>query len=67
MQVKMYEKEGRYDYSHIPENVVTTSSSVRRIMENGSECVFDVHYEYDKDKYNRIPCFRRILEKTKNY
>jgi 5'-deoxynucleotidase YfbR-like HD superfamily hydrolase len=67
MQVKMYEKEGRYDTRHIPVNVVTTSSSVKKIIENGAQTVFDVHYEYDKDKYSRIPCFRRILEETKNY
>jgi len=67
MQVKMYEKEGRYDTRHIPVNVVTTSPSVRKIIENGAQTVFDVHYEYDKDKYYRIPCFRRILEETKNY
>jgi len=67
MQVKMYEKEGRYDTRHIPVNVVTTSPSVRKIIENGAETVFDVHYEYDKDKYSRIPCFRRILEETRNY
>lgn len=67
MQVKMYEKEGRYDFDNIPENVVTKSDSVQEIIQNGAEGVFDVHYEYDKDKFNRIPCFRRILEKTKNY
>ena len=67
MQVKMYEKEGRYDTRHIPVNVVTTSPSVRKIIENGAETVFDVHYEYDKDKYSRIPVFRRLLEETKNY
>jgi len=67
MQVKMYEKEGRYDTRHIPVNVVTTSPSVRKIIENGAQTVFDVHYEYDKDKFNRIPCFRRILNETRNY
>ena len=67
MQVKMYEKEGRYDTRHIPVNVVTSSDSVKKIIENGAETVFDVHYEYDKDKYSKIPCFRRILEETKNY
>ena len=67
MQVKMYEKEGRYDFNNFPKNVVTTSRSVQEIIQNGASSVFDVHYEYDKDRYNRIPCFRRILEKTKNY
>ncbi len=67
MQVKMYEKEGKYDFGNIPVNVVTTSKSVQDILQNGATGVFDVHYEYDKEKYNRIPCFRRILEKTKNY
>ena len=67
MQVKMYEKEGRYDFDNVPQNKVTTSNSVQRIIQNGAEGVFDVHYEYDKEKYNRIPCFRRILEKTKSY
>lgn len=67
MQVKMYEKEGKYDFDNVPQNVVTTSDSVQEIIKNGAEGVFDVHYEYDKEKYNRIPCFRRILEKTKSY
>ena len=67
MQVKMYEKEGKYDYNNLPSNVVTNSSDVRSIIDHGAQGVFDVHYEYDKDLYYRIPCFRRILEETKKY
>ncbi len=65
MQVKAYELEGRYDYDNIPSNVVTNSDSVKNIMMNGAQSVFDVHYEYDKDRYSSIPCTRRILEQTK--
>ena len=65
MQVKMYELEGCYDFANYPKNVVTESESVQSIIQNGADSVFDVHYEYDKNKYNKIPCFRRILEETK--
>ena len=67
MQVKMYEKSGKYDYNNVPKNVVTTSEVVQNIMKTKANGVFDVHYEYDKDKYERIPCFRKILEQTKKY
>ena len=67
MQVKMYEKEGKYDYNNLPNNIVTNSSEIRSIIDHGAQGVFDVHYEYDKEKYNRIPVFRRILNETKNY
>lgn len=66
MQVKMYEKSNSYDFNNYPKNVVTESDSVQSIINDGAASVFDVHYEYDKSKYNRIPCFRRILEETKN-
>ncbi len=65
MQVKMYEMEGRYDFEHRPSNVVTNSSSVRRIIDNGANSVFDVHYEYDKHRYTSVPCMQHILEVTK--
>jgi len=66
MQVKMYELQGRYDFEHRPDNVVTRSQRVRQIIEDGASSVFDVHYEYDKDKYYSFPCLRRVLEETKN-
>ena len=52
-------------FNNVPSNVVTNSSSVRSIIEKGADSVFDVHYEYDKSKYTKMPCFRRILEETK--
>lgn len=65
LQVKMYEDMGKYDYGNVPSNVVTTSKSVKSIMENGATGVFDVHYEYDKSKYIEVPCMKSILEKAK--
>ena len=65
MQVKMYDRDHKYDFNNVPSNVVTNSSSVRSIIEKGADSVFDVHYEYDKSKYTKMPCFRRILEETK--
>ncbi len=67
MQVKMYDKAGKYDFNNVPQNVATNSEDVKQIIANGAQSVFEVHYEYDKNKYNRIPCFRRILEETKKY
>ena len=64
LQVKLYEMNGQYDYENIPSNEVTNSDRVRSIMEN-SNGVFDVHYEYDKNKYSKIPCMRKILEQAK--
>ena len=66
MQVKVYDLEGRYDFAHYPDNVVTQSEVVQGIIQNGASNVFEVHYEYDKDKYGKIPSFKRILEETKN-
>jgi putative hydrolase of HD superfamily len=65
LQVKMYELDRRYDFENRPSNVVTESSSVKDIIDNGASSVFDVHYEYDKDRYNNIPCMRGILELAK--
>ena len=65
LQVKLYDLEGRYDFEHRPDNVVTRSSSVRGIIDNGADNVFDVHYEYDKNRYYNIPCLRRILEDSR--
>ena len=65
LQVKSYELNNRYDYNNVPSNVVTNSNSVRNIMKNANS-VFEVHYEYDKDRYTSIPCMRMILEKSKN-
>lgn len=65
MQVKVYELEGRYDFEHYPDNVVTRSKRVQDIINNGAGSVFNVHYEYDKERYYPIPCMRRILEETK--
>ncbi len=65
MQVKMYELEGCYDFNNYPENVATNSNEVKEIIKNGADSVFDVHYEYDKKKYTKLPCFRRILEETR--
>lgn len=67
MQVKVYELQGRYDYANYPDNVVTRSPRVQEIINNGATSVFDVHYEYDKDRYYSIPCLRRVLEETKKY
>jgi hypothetical protein len=36
-------------------------------MKEEAHSVFDVHYLTDKDKYSRVPVFRRLLEETKNY
>ena len=66
MQVKVYELEGRYDFSNYPDNVVTRSNSVKSIINNGAKSVFEVHYEYDKYRYSNVPCLKRILEETKN-
>ena len=65
MQVKVYELEGRYDFEHYPDNVVTRSKRVQDIINYGAGSVFNVHYEYDKERYYPIPCMRRILEETK--
>lgn len=65
LQVKVYENQCRYDFDNIPNNVVTTSDRVRRIIENGANSVFDVHYEYDKHRYESVPCMKRILEESK--
>lgn len=65
MQVKIYQMLNRYDFDNIEDNVVTSSPSVRKIINDGAKSVFDVHYEYDKNKYNELPCMRGILELTK--
>ena len=65
MQVKVYDMQGRYDFEHYPDNVVTRSSRVQQIIHDGATSVFDVHYEYDKDRYYALPCMRRILEDTR--
>ena len=61
----MYELYGRYDFEHRPQNVVTTSSSVRNIIDRGANTVFDVHYEYDKSKFENNPYMKSIFELTK--
>ena len=65
LQVKTYQDQKRYDFKHRPDNVVTRSERVRQIIENGAQDVFEVHYEYDKDRFTRFPCLRRILEQSK--
>lgn len=67
MQVKVYEDNGAYDFSNYPKNVVTESKRVKDIIESGVCGVFDVHYQYDKNRYQKFPCMRRILEETKNF
>jgi hypothetical protein len=66
LTVRMYDLEGRYDFENRPDNVVTRSERVRKIIDNGANTVFDVHYEYDKNRYYNIPCLRRILEDSRN-
>lgn len=67
MQVKVYEDNGAYDFSNYPRNVVTESERVKNIIDSGASGVFDVHYQYDKNRYQKFPCMRRILEETRNY
>jgi 5'-deoxynucleotidase YfbR-like HD superfamily hydrolase len=67
IEVKLNEKEGLYDYPNVPQNIVTTNPEIVRIMNEEAQSVFDVHYLTDKDKYTRVPVFRRLLEETKNY
>ena len=65
MQVKVYELQGRYDFANYPHNAATDSDRVQEIIQNGANGVFDVHYEYDKERYNSLPPLKRILEETK--
>ena len=67
LKVKMNEKQGKYDFTNIPKNVATESKEVKDIIASGASSVFEVHYEYDKDKYSSIPVFRRLLEDAKKY
>ena len=67
IEVRLNEKEGLYDYPNVPQNVVTTNPEIVRLMKEEAHSVFDVHYLTDKDKYSRVPVFRRLLEETKNY
>ena len=66
LQVKMYQLQGRYDFANRPVNQVTTSPRVRQIIEDGANNTFDVHYEYDKNRFREFPCLRRVLELAKN-
>ena len=56
-----------YDFESYPRNVVTESNRVQDIISRGAQSVFDVHYEYDKSRYSKLPCMRRILEETKQF
>ena len=67
MQVKAYDDSNMYDFENRPKNVATESTRVLEIIENGANSVFDVHYEFDKSKFSKMPCMRRILEEAKNY
>ncbi|MBR4178133.1 MAG: HD domain-containing protein [Bacilli bacterium] len=67
LQVKAYDDNNYYDFDNYPRNVVTESESVQNIINSGAKSVFDVHYEYDKKKFNRLPCTRRMLEDAKDY
>ena len=66
LQVKKYQEMGYYDFNNRPSNVVTNSKEVEKIINDGAESVFDVHYEYDKSKYTSYPAMRKILENTKS-
>lgn len=66
LQVKVYEERGMYNFNDIPKNVVTNSESVINIINNGASSVFDVHYEYDKNKFSDNDIFYGILEDAKN-
>lgn len=65
LQVKAYEKMGKYDFENRPSNVVTRSKSVNDIINSGAESVFDVHYEYDKPRYTENEPFKLLLEEVK--
>ena len=67
MQVKAYEENNMYDFENRPVNEATTNPKVLEIIENGANSVFDVHYEFDKKRFNRLPCTRRILEEAKEF
>lgn len=67
LQVKSYELQGLYDFENRPLNVVTQSRRVKEIINNGANTVFQVHYDYDEDKYNTYPCIKRILFLSKDY
>ena len=67
MQVKAYDDMNMFDFENRPVNKATTNGRVLEIINNGANSVFDVHYEFDKSKFFRVPCMRRILEEVKNY
>ena len=66
MQVKIYDLDGKYDFDSLPSNDVTKSDEVKEIITNGANSVFDIYYEFDKKKFNKLPCMRRMLDETKS-
>lgn len=66
LQVKVYEENGAYDFSNMPSNVVTDSKIIKDIIGNGASSVFEVHYEYDKNKFINNEIFSEILENLKD-
>lgn len=65
LQVKIYDLDNKYNFNNIPNNNVTISNKVKEIIDNGAKSVFDIHYEYDKNKFENTRSMRRLLEESK--
>lgn len=66
IQAKVYEDMGYQHINNQENNVVMQSSTIRKMIDDGAKTVFDVWYQYDKDKFNDDKNFSKTLKYIKD-
>lgn len=67
IQAKVYQDMGyQNSLDNQKNNIVFNSPKIKEMIDNGAKTAFDIWYEWDKDKFDKEPVFKKTLKYIKD-